>query len=200
MISFIKGVIVDIEEDKVVVECNNIGYNIFVPSSVINKAGNIGSNIKLHTYLSVREDAMTLFGFLTKEELKLFKQMIGVSGIGPKGALGILSTLSVESLRLAIVAGDSKAISKSPGIGAKTASKLILELKDKIDISTGIDDEEADIIANNIDTDIQGDAVDALIVLGYSASQSFAAVKEACKNNNDVTDVSDLIKIALKNI
>jgi Holliday junction DNA helicase RuvA len=126
--------------------------------------------------------------------------MIGVSGIGPKGALGILSTLSVESLRLAIVAGDSKAISKSPGIGAKTASKLILELKDKIDISTGIDDEEADIIANNIDTDIQGDAVDALIVLGYSASQSFAAVKEACKNNNDVTDVSDLIKIALKNI
>ena len=129
MISFIKGMVADIEEDKVVIECNQIGYNIFVPASVIGNINRTGEEVKLYTYMSVREDAVTLFGFLAKEELNLFKKMISVSGIGPKGALGILSTLSVDNLKLAILSEDAKSIAKSPGLGAKTASKLILELK-----------------------------------------------------------------------
>lgn len=202
MISFIKGTVADIETDKLVVECNNIGYNIFVPVSVIDKVNQTGIEVKLHTYLSVKEDSMTLFGFLTKDELNLFKQMISVSGIGPKGALGILSTLPVESLKIAIISGDSKAIAKSPGIGAKTASKLILELKDKLDISDTFKDSDSEDYSksNNINNSIQGDATDALISLGYSPTQAFSAIKEAYNHNKDITDVSELIKNALKYI
>lgn len=202
MISFIKGTVADIETDKLVVECNNIGYNIFVPVSVIDKVNQTGIEVKLHTYLSVKEDSMTLFGFLTRDELNLFKQMISVSGIGPKGALGILSTLPVESLKIAIISGDSKAIAKSPGIGAKTASKLILELKDKLDISDTFKDSDSEDYSksNNINNSIQGDATDALISLGYSPTQAFSAIKEAYNHNKDITDVSELIKNALKYI
>lgn len=199
MISFIKGTVEDIDTDRLVVECNNIGYNIFVPASVIDKLNRIGLEIKLHTYLSVKEDSVTLFGFLTRDELNLFKQIIGVSGIGPKGALGILSTLSVENLKLAIISGDAKAIAKSPGIGAKTASKLILELKDKLDITNAFEDDTTDYSkGGSIDNGIQSDAADALIALGYSPTQAFSAVKEVCNHNKDITDVSELIKNALK--
>lgn len=135
MISFIKGTIAEIETDRLIVECNNMGYTVFVPNSVIEYATRNGMAIQLYTYLSIKEDSISLFGFLEKEELNLFKQMISVSGIGPKGAIGILSALSVENLKIAIMSEDAKAIAKAPGIGAKTASKLILELKDKIDVS-----------------------------------------------------------------
>lgn len=200
MISFIKGTVADIETDKLVVECNNIGYNIFVPISVIDKVNRTGTEVKLYTYLSVKEDSITLFGFLNRDELKLFRQMISVSGIGPKGALGILSTLSVENLKIAIISGDSKAIAKSPGIGAKTASKLILELKDKLDISSAFEDDDsgADLNNSNINGSMQGDATDALVALGYSPAQAFSAIKEANKHNKDIKDVSELIKNALK--
>lgn len=200
MISFIKGTVADIETDKLVVECNNIGYNIFVPISVIDKVNRTGTEIKLYTYLSVKEDSITLFGFLNRDELKLFRQMISVSGIGPKGALGILSTLSVENLKIAIISGDSKAIAKSPGIGAKTASKLILELKDKLDISSAFEDDDsgADLNNSNINGSMQGDATDALVALGYSPAQAFSAIKEVNKHNKDIKDVSELIKNALK--
>ena len=122
MISFVKGIIDDITEDGIVVESGSIGYNIFLPSS---SAFQIGESVKIYTYLSVREDAMQLYGFRTKEERRMFKLLIGVSGIGPKGALGILSNLSVSELQMAVMAEDSKLIAKSPGIGPKTAKKLI---------------------------------------------------------------------------
>lgn len=203
MISFIKGTVADIEEDKIIVECNNIGYNIFVPSSLIGKIGRTGTEVKLYTYMSVREDALTLFGFLTKEELHLFKRMISVSGIGPKGALGILSTLSADNLKLAILSEDAKAIAKSPGIGAKTASKLILELKDKIstdEVFSGYSDngmEEAPALG---EASVQKDAVDALVSLGYSSSEALNAVRKACSKNKNLEDVSAVIKFALKEI
>src|SRR5574344_1638791 len=108
MIAFIKGTIVEIESDKIVLESNNIGYNIFVPTNLISSLGQTGKAIKINTYLAVREDAMVLYGFQNKEELNLFKKMITVSGIGPKGALGILSTLSVDNLRMAILSDDAK--------------------------------------------------------------------------------------------
>lgn len=201
MIAFIKGTVADIEESRIVLECNGMGYNIFVPSSLINSIGKIGKSIKVYTYLSVREDSMTLFGFNTKEELNIFKQIICVSGIGPKGALGILSTLTIDELKIAIMADDAKTIAKSPGIGAKTASKLILELKDKVDFDNpfGINDNSA--LTSNIDNsaEIQNDAMDALIALGYSASQALNAIKKSYANNN-INSTSELIKLSLKNI
>lgn len=202
MLSFIKGVIEDIEQDKLVIECNNIGYAISVPSNVINAAGKIGDNIKLYTHICIKEDSMTMFGFLSKDELNLFKQIITVSGIGPKGALSILSTLSADNLKIAIMSDDSKAIAKSPGIGAKTASKLILELKDKIDVSNlfsaGISSDNPSVNIN--DNITQGDAMDALMVLGYSSVQASNALKAVFKENPDITDAGELVKKALKHM
>ena len=198
MISFIKGTVVDIEESKIILECNGIGYNIFVPSSLVNSIGKTGKDLKVFTYLA----GMTLFGFLLKEELDIFKQIIGVSGIGPKGALGILSTLTIDELKIAIMADDSKTIAKAPGIGGKTASKLILELRDKIDFDNpfGISGDMAEDTDYNSDSGVQNDAMDALIALGYSSSQALSAIKKAYASNKDIGNTSELIKIALKNI
>lgn len=200
MISFIKGFVVDIEEDKIVLENNNIGYNIFVPSTVLSNINRTGDEIKIHTYMNVREDSITLFGFNTSEELFIFKKMIAVSGIGPKGALAILSTLSVDNLKLAIISEDAKAISKAPGIGSKIASKLILELKDKFTIddyekSFAVDVENN---AGNETVSVQKDAIDALISLGYSSSQAYNAVRKISSKN--CNDVSEIIKLALKEL
>ena len=203
MISFIKGRVADIEEDKIIIECNNIGYNVFVPASLIGSIGRTGTEVKLHTYMSVREDAITLFGFRSKEELNLFKKMISVSGIGPKGALGILSTLTVDNLKLAIMSEDAKAIAKSPGIGAKTASKLILELKDKINmdgIYDGYSDGGMEDCAHSGEGVLQKDAADALVSLGYSPSEALNAVRKVCSKNKEISDISTIIKSALKEI
>lgn len=203
MISFIKGRVADIEEDKIIIECNNIGYNVFVPASLIGSIGRTGTEVKLHTYMSVREDAMTLFGFRSKEELNLFKKMISVSGIGPKGALGILSTLTVDNLKLAIMSEDAKAIAKSPGIGAKTASKLILELKDKINmdgIYDGYSDGGMEDSGHSGEGALQKDAADALVSLGYSPSEALNAVRKVCSKNKEISDISAIIKFALKEI
>lgn len=200
MISFIKGIVVDIEEDKIVLENNNIGYNIFVPGSVLANINRTGTEIKIHTYMNVREDSITLFGFNSQEELFIFKKMIAVSGIGPKGALAILSTLSVENLKLAIISEDAKAISKAPGIGAKIASKLILELKDKFTIDDYEKSFAVEIDNNNSSesVSVQKDAIDALISLGYSSSQAYNAVRKI--SNKDSNDVSEIIKLALKEL
>lgn len=197
MISFIKGIVADIEEDKVVIECNNIGYNIFVPASVLSNINRAGMEVKIHTYMNVKEDSISLFGFNTKEELLIFKKMIGVSGIGPKGALAILSTLSIDNLKLAIISDDAKAISKAPGIGVKTASKLILELKDKLSIDDYSNEFGMEVL-NNLEISAQKDAVEALVSLGYSSSAAYSAVKKAIVLEKE--DVGKIIKIALKEL
>ena len=134
MISYIRGTLAEIEEDRILVDVGGIGYGIYMPGESITRLPAVGTEIKIHTYLNVREDAMQLFGFLTKDDLRVFRLVIGVSGIGPKGGLNILSCLSPDDLRFAVMAGDAKAISKAPGIGKKTAEKLIIELKDKLSI------------------------------------------------------------------
>ncbi len=199
VISFIKGTIVDIDVDKVVIENNNIGYNVFVPANYTAMVGRTGTEVKLFTYMSVKEDSISLFGFHSKEELEIFKKMITVSGIGPKGALAILSTLTVDNLKLAILSDDAKAIAKSPGIGAKTASKLILELKDKInlgDVYSSNDNILLDNTNETQDNSAKKDAVDALVALGYSPSESLGAVKKVTVGKE--LDVSTIIKLALK--
>ena len=199
MISFIKGELVDIDQDKVVVECNNMGFNIFVTSQFISKIGSTGKEVKLYTHMSVREDGITLFGFERKEELKAFKLLITVSGIGPKGALAVLSVMTVEELKLAIMANDAKAISKTTGIGAKTASKVILDLKDKFDVDEVFVNMNltGDVTADSDEFSADNDAVLALIALGYSKSEAVNGVRKALKNSENA-DADELIRLALK--
>ena len=146
MISYIRGPLEEKREDSVVVEAGNIGYRIFIPSSVLGELPGLGEEVKIYTYFSVREDGMSLFGFLSRQDLEMFRQLIGVNGVGPKSALGILSALKPDVLRMAVLSGDAKAISKAPGVGAKTAQRIILDLKDKVKaedvLFAGVESEE----------------------------------------------------------
>ena len=201
MIGFVNGEIEDMNEDRILVDCGFMGYNIFVCNNVLQTCS-IGQEVKLYTYLSVREDAMNLFGFLSKDELKVFKLLITVNGIGPKGALAILSIMSPNDLRYAVMTEDSKLISKAPGVGTKTAQKVILELKDKLDIDAFIGRAE-DVDSNYGDINIQKDeivseATEALVSLGYTQKEITKVIKSCDLSDCDTTE--DVIKIVLKNI
>lgn len=193
MISYIKGIIEEVEEDKVIIDNNGIGYGIFMPQSSLELIGP-GEELKIYTYLNVKEDAMQIYGFLSKEELNLFKKLIGVSGVGPKGGLSIITACPGDSLQMAIISGDAKAISKAQGIGAKTAQRIIIELKDKIDLEEVIFTNSGEAVA---DTGVKSDAIEALIALGYSRTSAFNAVNKVDKITDDV---EELLKLALKNI
>lgn len=200
MISYIRGELVAVEEDKVIVDVNGMGFGIYMPAQSMNCLPPVGEEVKLHTYMNVREDAMQLFGFLTRDDLKVFKLVIGVSGIGPKGGLSILSQLTPDELRFAVMSHDVKAISASPGIGKKTAEKLIIELKDKLSIEDVLEHVEDNSVkvstaANN---QVQVEAVQALVALGYGNSEALKAVKKV--EILDTTSVEDVLKQALKYI
>lgn len=200
MISYIRGELIAIEEEKVIVDVNGVGFGIFMPGQSINMLPPIGEEVKLHTYMNVREDAMLLFGFLTRDDLKVFKLVIGVSGIGPKGGLSILSHLSPDELRFAVMSHDVKAISGAPGIGKKTAEKLIIELKDKLSIEEVLErttDTNATVVSG-VANHIQTEAVQALVALGYGNAEALKAVKKV--EVNEETTVEDVLKQALKYI
>lgn len=178
MYAYIKGEIADISDDNLVLECNSIGYNIRIPLSVAQRLPGIGATVKIYTYTSVREDAFNLFGFLSKDDLEIYKKLIAVNGIGPKGALSILSAMSADDLRYAIVSGDAKAIAKAPGVGNKSAERIILELKDKIGLRLSTDEgmdfiPAADVPENNA----ANEAIEALIALGYTPTEALKAIK-----------------------
>lgn len=201
MISYLKGELTEIKENYVVIEVGNIGYEVALPASVVMELPAKGSAIKLYTYMHVREDVIGLFGFLTKDDLEMFKLLITVNGIGPKGALGILSAITADEIRFAILADDTKAITKAPGIGNKTASKMILELKDKIKLEDAFEqkliNQESKKDTNRI-LSIRDEAIQALTVLGYSSSDAFKIVSKV-----DITEdmqVEDILKLCLKKI
>ena len=199
MISYVKGPVAEIFEDTVVIECGNIGYEIHVPVSVLQKLPGVGKEAKLFTYFQVREDAMCLFGFLNRQDLQMFKQLISVNGIGPKGALGVLSVLSPDDLRRAIVSGDAKAISKAPGVGAKTAQRIILDLKDKINLEEFLlplfaEEETTGAMAGGV----AGEAIEALTALGYSAVEAGRAVKRV--EVTETMTAEDVLKASLKHL
>ena len=211
MIAYIKGELAATDVDTVVVEAGGLGYEIYVPVSVYEGLPAVGAQVRLHTYLHVREGGIQLFGFLDRDSLEVFKLLITVSGIGPKGALGVLSVISPNELRFAILADDAKTISRAPGIGAKTARKLILELKDKLhpeDVfgrqlgstessaaaGANIASEEAG--ATDAMNRIRREAVAALAALGYSATESLQAVRRV--ELQEDMDTEELLKRALK--
>ena len=200
MISYIRGELVALEEEKVIVDVHGVGYGIFMPMQAMGMLPQIGEKIKLHTYMNVREDAMQLFGFLTQDDLKVFKLVIGVSGIGPKGGLSILSHMSPDDLRFAVMSHDVKAISGAPGIGKKTAEKLIIELKDKLSIEDVLEKHsEVNTSTVSVGTNqTQAEAVQALVALGYGNTESMKAVKKV--EITEDTTVEDILKQALKHI
>ena len=204
MIGYIKGQLEEVMEGAIIVDNNGIGYEILVPMSVIDKMPSRGTEVKIYTYMHVREDALQLFGFMTRDDLQVFKLLITVSGIGPKGALGILGVMSADDVRFAVMAEDAKTISKAPGIGAKTARKLIIELKDKLKLKDVIEDAldrgEMAVSENmsGVDKQIIGDAVEALTALGYNASDAMKAVRMV-EITDDMT-VEMLLKLSLKNM
>lgn len=197
MISYIRGELAAVESDKVIVDVDGVGYGIYMPAQAMGLLPQMGNEVKIHTYLNVREDAMQLFGFLTRDDLEVFRLVIGVSGIGPKGGLSILSQLSPDDLRFAVMAGDVKAISAAPGIGKKTAEKLIIELKDKLRIEDVLTHaaENSIVSVRDDSSNIQSEAVQALVALGYGSTESLRAVRKVELENPSVEDV---LKEALK--
>ncbi len=202
MISYIRGELVNIEDDKVIVDVGGVGYGIFMPAQSMNQLPHTGEEVKLHTYLNVREDAMQLFGFLTRDDLLVYKLVIGVSGIGPKGGLAILSTLSANDLRFAVASSDVKAISAAPGIGKKTAEKLIIELKDKLSIEDalpGASEASQEVVAGGVGNENKTEAAQALVALGYDMSSSMKAVRKV-DDLGGTKSVEDILKEALKHM
>ncbi|MCM1063755.1 MAG: Holliday junction branch migration protein RuvA [Eubacterium sp.] len=199
MIAYVNGIIEEITEDNAVIDVGGIGYNVRISSDTASRLPGVGEPVKLYTYTSVREDAFVLYGFLTRSDLEIFKKLITVNGIGPKGGLSILSVMDADDLRFAIMSGDSKAISRAPGIGAKTAQRVILDLKDKIEIDDAMIHKEigsygADPMA--ADSAQKQEAVAALVSLGYGQAESLKAVNSI--EGIDEMDSGAILKAALK--
>ena len=200
MISHLRGELTYISENRIEIDTGAIGFEVMVPMSVIDRLPGIGSTIELFTYMNVKEDEMSLFGFLNRDSLDMFRLLITVSGIGPKGALGILSSMSPSDIRFAVLSQDVKAISKAPGIGSKTAQRLIIELKDKVSLSDGLDHMNDDVTSSgnvSADTSEKSEAIIALTVLGYSNSDALRAVS-GIDTAGKTTE--EILKEALKKI
>ena len=204
MITYLRGEVAAVYEGRVVLDVNGVGYQIFVSARDAADMPRTGEEVKIHTYMSVSEDAMRLYGFLSEDDLNVYKAMITVSGVGPKAALGILGTLSANDIRFAVFSDDFKAISRAPGVGPKTAKKLILELKDKLKLEDALGNlQQEDIPAAGpaaaaaVDAEIN-DAVQALVALGYSSSEALRAVRKV--KITEEMQTQDILKQALKYI
>ena len=203
MIASVKGKLEGVTTESVIIDVNGLGVEAIVPTTVINLLPKIDENIKLHTYLHVREDAMQLYGFLEKEDLDFFKLLITVNGIGPKAAIAILSSMPTDILTFAILSEDTKTIQKAQGIGAKTAKKLVLELKDKVGIvktpkNTGSEIYDNAGLTIGINSEIKDEAVQVLTALGYSQTEAVKAISTV-EMYEEMTS-EELVKLSLKNL
>ena len=197
MIAYLKGIIVEVTESRLILDVNDIGYLIYISGRDAANMPGRGEEVKIHTYLNVKEDALQLFGFLSEDDLEMYQLLLNVNGIGPKAALGVLSVLTPDDLRFAVLADDAKAIAKAPGIGNKTAQKLILELKDKLSLEDAFEkkllhEQEAEETL----PDARGEAVEALTALGYSPADALRAVQKV--EPGDDMDTEAILKAALK--
>lgn len=197
MYAYFKGKIAAKEPELAIIEVNGIGYNIRISAGTGSLLPPVGEEAKLYTYTAVREDAISLYGFLTKDDLDIFKLLIGVNGVGPKGAQSILSVMSPDNLRFAVISGDAKMIAKAPGIGAKTAQRIILDMRDKVSLEDTLHGAEDG--AAHVDSTVSDDAkeaVEALAALGYSVTEAARAVREV-KGAEQMT-VEEILKASLK--
>lgn len=197
MFAYIKGMLDYKGTDSIVVEANGVGYRIYTPFSTLEKIGQVGETVKVFTHLHVREDAMTIYGFLTQEELEMFELLISVSGVGPKAALSLISTVSPSRFGLAVITGDANTIVKAQGIGKKIAQRIILELKDKIK-KEQLESFDSDTDTSSIPAEgdsARSEAVSALMVLGYNHAEARKAVSSVY---SEEMDVELIIKKALQ--
>lgn len=194
MMSFVKGELSEILEGKIVVETGGLGIEINVPASVMEELPGIGDEVKIYTYFRVSEDAMSLYGFNTRRDLAMFEQLIGVSGIGPKGALSILSAMNPDELRMAIMTGDDRMIATAPGIGVKTAQRVIVDLKDKVNADglTGEISTKTAVISSDA-----AEVIDALVNLGYARTEASRAVRSVAAEG---MDAEKMLKEALRSL
>ncbi len=196
MIYSLTGEIVAVEPNGFAIQCGGIAFFCFSTMNTMTKIGMKGSHATVYTYLNVREGAMELYGFATQNELDAYKQLITVSGVGPKAAIAILSALTPDQLALSIASGDVKAITKAQGVGAKIAQRIVLELKNKF--STDLTEEQSGFVAaakSNSGADCN-DAIEALIQMGYSRSEAAVAIGRLDKS----LPVEELIRLALKSL
>lgn len=195
MFYYLEGTLFLPEYSTAVVDCGGVGYKLTISASTRSEIqSKVGKTVRLYTYLSVREDAMELFGFATEQEKTAYELLIGVSGIGPKAAVAILSALTVERLQKAVLTGDVKAIAQANGVGNKTAARVVLELKDKMAKELGV---SADDLPDTVDAGEQnvGDVLNALMVLGYTRTEATAALR---KMNVAGKSTEELIREGLK--
>lgn len=197
MYAHIDGILAEKTPESVVIDCNGVGYFLMVSGGTLSQAPSVGEPFKLYTVLSVREDAMDLFGFYSREEKAMYEKLRSVSGIGPRTALGILSSLSVRDLSIALVAGDANALARAPGVGKKTAQRLVLELRDKVDNEelTGFSAPLAPGSGAGMAGGATGEAIEALMALGYASSEAARAVSKAATQTDDA---KEMIRLALR--
>ena len=203
MISFIKGYVAETTENSVILETDSIGYEIFMTGTAIEETSRMQDKIKIYTYFHVREDTMQLHGFLSRDDLEMFRLLLNVNGIGPKAAMGVLAAITADELRFAVLSDDVKTISRAPGIGKKTAQKLILELKDKLKLEDAfekkLDHQEENLsLADTSLRDSRQEAVEALTALGYSSTIALRAVRQVSEETGE--DVEAILKAALKQL
>ena len=198
MIGYIKGTVEAAKGGILLLDHNGIGFRIFMPADSLEREVRAGDQVKIYTYLHVKEDALQLYGFFSEDDLEVFKFLLGVNGIGPKAALGILSALTADELRFAVLAEDAGAIARAPGIGKKTAQKLILELKDKFDLEEAFEKKLSGTARQEAQAEQEayGEAVQALVALGYSSTEALQAVKKAAVSAD--MDTEAILKAALK--
>ena len=197
MITYLRGEVISVTDKRLVVEVGHVGFQVAISARDAANMPPAGEEVLVYTYMSVREDAISLYGFLSEDDLEIYKQLITVSGIGPKGGLGILSVMSADDLRMAVLADDSKTIAKAPGIGPKTAKKLILELKDKIsaaDMLEHLQEKAGDSAAGAFEA-AKEEAVQIMAALGFSRSEAVRAVRSA--KLEETMDADQILTAAL---
>ena len=197
MFAYIKGTVTEIGTDEIIVETGGIGFSVFTSSQDSARLTK-NQQATIYTHLNVREDDMSLFGFLTKEERSVFRMLINISGVGPKSALSILSCLSVDELRMAVLSDDYKAIAKANGIGPKTAQRLVIELADKFHLEDVLGEYDEASPATSAPEDIVSETAMALSSLGYSNVEALRAIKKV--PDSESMTVEQLLKAALKHI
>ena len=199
MIAYISGALVSAGENYIVIDNHGMGYRILVSGKFLEHIPAYGTQIKIYTHMYIREDELTLYGFHSEEELSVFRILIGISGVGPKVAMAILTALTIQELQLAVISEDTKTISKANGVGAKGASRIILELKDKLKMEDMMDAAyEQSIVQDTQDLNAARDAILALVNLGYSNSEAALAVKKI--GDTSQMDIESILKAALKKL
>lgn len=198
MLAYITGTLEEIQEDSVVVDYQGMGYRIFVSAMDLGKLSGPGQKLKLHLHMIIREDDISLYGFSSKDALHIFRQLISVSGIGPKAGLAILSALSVNEIQMAVLSGDVKALTKANGVGTKGAQRVIMELKDRIDLDSMLTPQQESAGSGIAASDTVTAAAMALTSLGYSQMEAMQAIQRVEQSENMTEE--ELLKAALKKI